>query len=40
MALDQVELKASLAEQKKDFLSGNEMAALAAAHINFHVMCY
>ena len=40
MALDQVELKASLAEQKKDFLSGNEMAALAAAHINFHVMGY
>lgn len=40
VALDQVELKASLAEQKKDFLSGNEMAALAAAHINFHVMGY
>lgn len=40
MALDQVELKAQLPEQKKDFKSGNEMAALSASHINFHVMGY
>ncbi len=28
------------AAQKTDFLSGNDMAALAASHINFHVMGY
>lgn len=40
MALDQAELTTKLAEQKQDFLSGNEMAALAASQINFHVMGY
>lgn len=40
MALDQAELTAKLAEQKNDFLSGNEVAAIAAKQINFHVMGY
>jgi pyruvate ferredoxin oxidoreductase alpha subunit len=29
-----------LCEQKIDFKSGNEMAAIAASHINFHIMGY
>ncbi len=31
---------AGAAAQVSDFRSGNEMAALSAKHINFHMMCY
>ena len=41
MALIEEELKiAQLAEQKTVFESGNEMAAMAAAQINYHLMGY
>ena len=41
MALPQEQLKAAARpDQRVGFLSGNEMAALAASQINFHVMGY
>ncbi|REJ33198.1 MAG: pyruvate synthase, partial [Bacillota bacterium] len=41
MALRQEDLKVTARpEQRMGFLSGNEMAALAASQINFHVMGY
>ncbi|MFS8664726.1 MAG: hypothetical protein LOD84_03415, partial [Limnochordales bacterium] len=41
MAVRQEELKVvARPDQRTGFLSGNEMAALAASQINFHVMGY
>lgn len=40
MAIPKEALEAGRPRQKRDFRSGNEMAAIAGKHINFHVMGY
>lgn len=40
MAIEEKELQANNAEQVMTFESGNEMAAMAAAQINYHLMGY
>ncbi len=38
--IEKVKKKKGAAEQVVDIKTGNEMAAIAASHINFHVMGY